>query len=63
MDVFKRHDTSQLILRVYTSSKQYTEEYLSETAVTTEIWRNNISIKRDRHMESDLIRLDRDSVL
>jgi len=53
----------RLIRRIYSYSKQYTEEYLPETTVTTENGRNNISIQRVGHMEPDLIRLDRDSVL
>jgi len=63
MDVFKRYEISRLIRRIYSSSKQYTEKNLPETAVTTENGRNNISIQRVRHMEFDLIRLDRDSFL
>jgi len=60
MHVFKRHEISQLIRRVYNSYKQYTKEYLPKTAVTTEYGRNNIFIQRVGHIESDLIRLDRD---
>ena len=47
MHVFKRHKISQMIRRVYNSSKQYSERLPSRKGSDVRTWENNIAIKRD----------------